>query len=1233
MPTLVTQFYYLYTSPVTTGSDWKIIAVAPSGGSAEISFDGGSSWISSSTYNSTYGGFEFTPSCWGTFGCVPPFTTGSGVLYGKKTEDTGYLKATIGAGAQNPGGDGYFYVYSAVCLGGNVSINFVVLYGTSGANNYQISSTETARLRLAVNGVPVTVLTQLVDSCPIGTCHYSQVFNTYTTTAGSFPFSLELSDITSTVASWTSSIAVTNIGNPCVAALNITATAVNDTPPVGVIGVSQTFNVSTNDTPCSAGTTTYVLQGSPTGATVSIAASTGIATFTPTSTSYNFQYAINCNGIKTSENATVSSTATGSCTAPTINVNSVPSTAITGSAFSGGITFNGTTPLTLGTVTGLPVGVSASISGNTVTLSGTPSVAGVSNYSIQITNACGSVTASGTITISASCVNVTQNTNTLASSAVVGTAISGSVTLNGTAPFVLGVIGGLPAGTGVTLIGNTITITGAPTTAGTYNISIAVSNCSVGNVIIPKTIIVTNTPGVVVVSGTVNPVTSSTLTLDFGNLPVGNYVLELDSTSCLGQATNSFSITAPLVCPECFENVLGNCVPIVGCGEPVPNQGILVEDFTIDSIVGKTIALSLSGGVIGETIEVELKQGNTVVGTSTGVYASTVTLESAQYGYVDVFINNGFKSTIYLPYKLLGNYVVEESKGVDDNDAFMKLVYTQDNLGEFTVSDIGSMSYGTVYYNVNGKWRNTLSGLKLEPYTNHSITKFAYNGGYWGDNSAAQEKKQISFRIKEGTNEEGKSLIFVVNLTGNAFDFNSPGNNYISNGQIQLVTDALTGANSEVVDAIRMPFIWGDYNPSSGVYKDAEMTAAINWVKSLRPSLPVKIDLLIVPILGGNDSRIPLNEVQVDNNGNLQDCTYNSLFTTVPSYFSNTAKTHINTMLNHLIPRLASVHGNDIRMIEYGAGQSEEHYMPYTSQYAGGSCGAVFSGIGDYSTGASLPAWRQFLANKYGSGTNLPYLINGVQYNNFTAQIPNVGVTAGNNYNMNYTQEAYRDLFRFYSQGIFDTWKNFHDRVKALSTFKTGFVIADFLNEQGQRWIFHGGAIFLAMKYADQFYHTYNIDPGEWYANLWGTDVLLGTFPNSGKHAAIEYDNFDAGATGGGSLNTAHVKDSMLRFIKNGGKVVHTALGWTTPQMVQWKALIKDVKDNYINNSAWTLEDRTSAPVITIDTAQVFNNPYIYRDAWTSAGGNHVQSNPQAYSASPLNLQILNNGTVDNFWI
>lgn len=486
-----------------------------------------------------------------------------------------------------------------------------------------------------------------------------------------------------------------------------------------------------------------------------------------------------------------------------------------------------------------------------------------------------------------------------------------------------------------------------------------------------------------------------------------------------------------------------------------------------------------------------------------------------------------------------------------------------------------------------------------------------------------------------------KELIFVVNLTGNAFDFGNSteaaANNYISNNQVQLVTAALTGENASVVDSIRMPFIWGDYNPSAGVYNDTKLSTAINWVRSLRPSNPPKIDLLIVPILGkpnGNfDTRIPANERAVDNNGNEQDCTY--VFNTVPSYYSNAMTSVLNTGYDHLFPYLVANHGSHIRVIEAAAGQSEEHYMPFTANNptSGQACGNAYSGIGDYSNASKL-AWRTWLNTRYPGGANIPYTINGTTYTAANAELPNVGVTVGNNNNMDYSQAAYRDLFRFYSQGIFDVWYRFHQKVKQHSTFKTGYVVADLINEQGTKWIFHGGTIFLAMKYADQFYHTYNISPSEWYANLWGTDILLGTFPNSGKLSAIEYDAYDLGVQGGGSPNTAHAKSSILRFIKNGGKVVHTAMNWTTPQVTGWKQLIADIKTNYINNSSWTLENRTGIPTVNVDTSQLFNTARIYDNAWLSLGSaaNHVTSNPQAYDATPMNIVILNNGTVDRFF-
>lgn len=53
----------------------------------------------------------------------------------------------------------------------------------------------------------------------------------------------------------------------------------------------------------------------------------------------------------------------------------------------------------IGSPTNLPTGVSAGFTSNTITISGTPNVAGTYNYSIPLTGGCGTVNATGTITV------------------------------------------------------------------------------------------------------------------------------------------------------------------------------------------------------------------------------------------------------------------------------------------------------------------------------------------------------------------------------------------------------------------------------------------------------------------------------------------------------------------------------------------------------------------------------------------------------------------------------------------------------------------------------------------------------------------------------------------------------------------------------------------------------------------------------------------------------------------
>ena len=63
------------------------------------------------------------------------------------------------------------------------------------------------------------------------------------------------------------------------------------------------------------------------------------------------------------------------------------------------ITYNTTGATGIGTPTNLPAGVTASWSSDVITISGTPTAAGTFNYSIPLTGGCGTVNATGTITV------------------------------------------------------------------------------------------------------------------------------------------------------------------------------------------------------------------------------------------------------------------------------------------------------------------------------------------------------------------------------------------------------------------------------------------------------------------------------------------------------------------------------------------------------------------------------------------------------------------------------------------------------------------------------------------------------------------------------------------------------------------------------------------------------------------------------------------------------------------
>ncbi|MEW5677560.1 hypothetical protein ABGT15_14715, partial [Flavobacterium enshiense] len=143
----------------------------------------------------------------------------------------------------------------------------------------------------------------------------------------------------------------------------------------------------------------------------------------------------------------------------------------------------------IGVATGLPSGVTASWAPNAVTISGTPTVAGVFNYIIPLTGGCGTVSATGTITVTP------DNTVSAASSSptlCINTVMT-NITHTTTGATGIGTATGLPSGVVANWASDTITISGTPTVAGVFNYSVPLAG-GCGNILATGTITVYGLP-------------------------------------------------------------------------------------------------------------------------------------------------------------------------------------------------------------------------------------------------------------------------------------------------------------------------------------------------------------------------------------------------------------------------------------------------------------------------------------------------------------------------------------------------------------------------------------------------------------------------------------------------------------------------------------------------------------------------------------------------------------------
>lgn len=236
----------------------------------------------------------------------------------------------------------------------------------------------------------------------------------------------------------------------------------------GINSDNQTICEGTSIDPITyiiAGASGATVTGLPTGLTPVYVSGDLTISGTPTVTG-TFNYTITPTGSCTS------STATGTITVTPNNTASTPSSTPTvciNTALSTNITHTTTGATGIGAPSGLPAGMVSNWAANTITISGTPTVAGTFNYSIPLTGGCGTANAAGTITVTPdNTVSSASATPTLCVNTLLGTSITHSTT----GATGIGAATNLPAGMTAAWSANTITISGTPTVSGTFNYTI-----------------------------------------------------------------------------------------------------------------------------------------------------------------------------------------------------------------------------------------------------------------------------------------------------------------------------------------------------------------------------------------------------------------------------------------------------------------------------------------------------------------------------------------------------------------------------------------------------------------------------------------------------------------------------------------------------------------------------------------------------------------------------------------
>jgi hypothetical protein len=279
---------------------------------------------------------------------------------------------------------------------------------------------------------------------------------------------------TSTTASGSGSIVITSPGSvtsnaaaftlTCGAALTLT----NNAPTTATVGTAYSGTVTVTG---GKGTYTWAaVTGLPAGLKATASGATLTISGTPTAAgSFTIPLSVHDSATPQGSGATSLTLTVGE--PPMTITKNAPGTATIGTAYSGTVTVSGGNgTYTWATVTGLPTGLTASASGATLTISGTPATtAKTSTATVSVSDTESTPQSkSTTVTITVSAPPVTITTASLPNGAL-RSAYNATLAATGGTGTATWTASGLPGGLSISSAG---TISGTPTASGTFNVTV-----------------------------------------------------------------------------------------------------------------------------------------------------------------------------------------------------------------------------------------------------------------------------------------------------------------------------------------------------------------------------------------------------------------------------------------------------------------------------------------------------------------------------------------------------------------------------------------------------------------------------------------------------------------------------------------------------------------------------------------------------------------------------------------